>query len=481
MKTILELEGRYLGRSWHPGRSSFDVISPANGKVIGSAAECGAAEAAEAAGVAEDAFRRWRTTTAFERSEILERWARLMLENEGALAELMSAEMGKPIRESRGEVRYAAGFVKWYAEEAKRVFGEAFPSHVANKRLYALRQPVGPVFGVTPWNFPVAMVTRKAAPALAAGCTFILKPAEQSPLSALMSAQLWLDAGGPPGTLQVLTASDPVPLADALLADPRIRKVTFTGSTAVGKILYRKSADTVKRISLELGGHAPLIVFDDADLEAAVRESIACKYRNSGQTCVCTNRIYVQRGIADAFTRAFAAASDRLRVGDPSDDASDIGPLVDAQGLAKVEEHLSDALEKGATVVTGGSVIQGLYFKPTVITGVTREMLLMNEETFGPVAPITVFDEEGEIVRLANDTPYGLAAYVFTNDLSRAHRMAEALDYGIVGINDGVPSTPQAPFGGVKQSGIGREGGSWGIEEYLEIKYVSVGIRGTAG
>jgi len=476
MEQIKELEGRYLGDGWRHGNDTFEVTSPATGKVIGLAAECGVAEAVEAADVADKAFAGWRAKTAFERSALLERWADLMLEHKAELASLMSAEMGKPIRESLGEVVYAAGFVKWYAEEAKRTYGETFPSHVGGKRLYALRQPVGPVFGVTPWNFPVAMVTRKAAPALAAGCTFILKPAEQSPLSALLTAKLWSEAGGPSGTLQVLTASDPVPLSDTLMADSRIRKVTFTGSTAVGKILYRKSAETVKRISLELGGHAPLIVFDDADLEVAVREAIACKYRNSGQTCVCTNRIYVQRGIADAFTQAFAAASNQLLVGDPSEDATDIGPLVDHQGLEKVEEHLKDALAKGATVVSGGSVIEGLYFRPTVITGVKPDMLLMNEETFGPVAPIAIFDDEPEIVRLANDTPYGLAAYVFTNDLSRAHRMAEALDYGIVGINDGVPSTPQAPFGGVKQSGIGREGGKWGLDEYLEIKYVSVGV-----
>jgi len=389
----------------------------------------------------------------------------------------MSAEMGKPIREARGEVVYSAGFVKWYAEEAKRVYGEAVPSHAGHKRLFALRQPVGPVFGVTPWNFPVAMVTRKAAPALAAGCTFILKPAEQSPLSALLTADLWLEAGGPAGTLQVLPASDPVPLSDALMADERIRKVTFTGSTEVGKILYRKSADTVKRLSLELGGHAPLIVCDDADLEIAVREAVACKYRNSGQTCVCTNRIYVQRGIAKAFTEAFTAASNQLKVGDPASEDTDIGPLVDAQGLAKVNQHLQDAVAKGAEVVSGGSAVEGLFFQPTVVINVTPDMLMMQEETFGPVAPIIEFDSIDEAVRLANDTPFGLAAYVFTNDLSRALKVAEALEYGIVGVNDGVPSTPQAPFGGVKQSGIGREGGPWGIDEYLEIKYVSLGLR----
>src|SRR5690606_19008424 len=376
-----------------------------------------------------------------ERSAILDRWAALIVEHTDELASVMSAEMGKPIREARGEVVYSAGFVKWYAEEAKRVYGEAFPSHVAHKRLFALRQPVGPVFGVTPWNFPIAMVTRKAAPALAAGCTFILKPAEQSPLSALLTADLWLEAGGPVGTLQVLPASDPVPLSDALLADERIRKVTFTGSTEVGKILYRKSADTVKRISLELGGHAPLIVCDDADLDIAVREAIACKYRNAGQTCVCTNRIYVQRGIAAAFTEAFTAASNLLRVGDPAAEDTDIGPLVDDQGLDKVKRHLQDAVAKGGKIVSGGEAIEGLYFQPTVVTGVSVDMLMMQEETFGPVAPIIEFDTIEEAVRLANDTPYGLAAYLFTNDLSRALKVAEELEYGIVGINDGVPST----------------------------------------
>mgnify|MGYP001226940256 CR=1 FL=1 len=476
MKQLTDVGSHYLGTSWAPLGTSFEVRSPATGQVIARVADCGPAEADAAAAAATTAFAQWRRTTAFERSAILERWAALMLEHKDELAAVMSAEMGKPIKEARGEVVYAAGFVKWYAEEAKRVYGEAFPSHVGTKRLFALRQPVGPVFGVTPWNFPIAMVTRKAAPALAAGCTFILKPAEQSPLSALLTADLWLEAGGPAGTLQVLPASDPVPLSDALMADDRIRKVTFTGSTEVGKILYRKSADTVKRISLELGGHAPLIVCDDADLEIAVREAIACKYRNAGQTCVCTNRIYVQRGIAPAFTEAFVAASNRLRVGDPSEESTDIGPLVDAQGLEKVNRHLHDAVSKGATIVSGGSTVEGLYFQPTVVTDVTVDMLMMQEETFGPVAPIIEFDTIDEAVRLANDTPFGLAAYLFTNDLSRALKVAEELEYGIVGINDGVPSTPQAPFGGVKQSGIGREGGHWGIDEYLEVRYVSVGV-----
>ena len=476
MKQLTEIGGRYLADDWVLLGKTFEVRSPATGQVIAEVADCGADEAVAAAEASERAFTAWRSTTAFERSSILTRWAALMLEHADELAAVMSAEMGKPIKEARGEVAYAAGFVTWYAEEAKRVHGETFPSQAGSKRLFALRQPVGPVYAVTPWNFPIAMVTRKAAPALAAGCTFILKPAEQSPLSALLTADLWLEAGGPAGTLQVLPASDPVPLSDALMADERIRKITFTGSTEVGKILYRKSADTVKRISLELGGHAPLIVCDDADLEVAVREAVACKYRNAGQTCVCTNRIYVQRGIAAAFTEAFTAASQRLRVGDPADETTDIGPLVDEQGLEKVNRHLQDAVTKGAAIVTGGKAVEGLYFEPTVVTNVTADMLMMREETFGPVAPIIEFDTVEEAVQLANDTPFGLAAYVFTNDLSRAFKVAEALEYGIVGVNDGVPSTPQAPFGGVKQSGIGREGGQWGIEEYLEVKYVSVGV-----
>ncbi len=477
MSAIEDIGTRYLGREWESAPATFEVRSPATGEVVARVADCGAEEARRAADVATEAFAAWRQTTAFERSALLERWADLMMERQEELARAMTSEMGKPIKESRGEVAYAAGFVRWYAEEAKRVVGETIQSQFGHKRLFALKQPVGPVFAVTPWNFPLAMVTRKAAPALAAGCTFILKPAEQSPLSALLAADLWREAGGPEGTLQVLPASDPVPVSKALMADPRVRKMTFTGSTEVGRILYRQAADTVKRISLELGGHAPLIVFDDADLDVAVTQTVACKYRNAGQTCVCTNRIYVQRGVAEEFTRAFAAASQALKVGDPMSDDTDVGPLVDAQGLAKVRSHLEDATAKGARVVSGGRSLEGLYFQPTVVTDVTADMLMMREETFGPVAPLLTFEDEDEAIRLANDSPYGLAAYLFTNDVSRAFRVAEALDYGIVGVNDGVPSTPQAPFGGVKQSGVGREGGHWGIEEYLEVKYLSLGLR----
>ena len=467
---------RYLTDTWHEAKRTFKVTNPATGETVAEVADCGANEAAQAAETATAAFETWKATTAFERSEILTRWHDLVLANQDDLARTMTEEMGKPIKESRGEIAYAAGFVKWYAEEAKRVYGETMPSHVADKRLLALKQPVGPVFAVTPWNFPAAMVTRKAAPALAAGCTFILKPAEQTPLSALHLAALWEEAGGPAGTLQVLPCRDPVELSDTLLADPRIRKITFTGSTEVGKILYKKAADTVKKISLELGGHAPFIVFEDADIERAVTEAMACKYRNAGQTCVCTNRIYVQASVLDTFTERYAAAARQLTVGDPLDASTDIGPLVDAQGLEKVKAHVADALQKGAELVTGGHALGGFYFEPTVLTGITSDMLLMSEETFGPVAPVISFDTEDEAVRLANDTPYGLAAYFYTNDLSRAFRVAEALDYGIIGVNDGVPSTPYVPFGGVKQSGLGREGGHWGIDEYLETKYVSLGL-----
>jgi succinate-semialdehyde dehydrogenase/glutarate-semialdehyde dehydrogenase len=474
MTTLASIERRFYTDGWHESARTFTVTSPVTLEPLAEIADCGAEEARQAASIAWEAFTSWRTTTAFERSAILMRWFDLMMENREDLAVTMSREMGKPIKESRGEVAYAAGFVKWYAEEAKRTYGTVIPSHSAAKRLLALQQPVGPVYAITPWNFPAAMITRKAAPALAAGCTFIVKPAEQTPLSALKLAELWQQAGGPPGTLQVLPALDPVPISDALFEDPRIRKVTFTGSTEVGKILYRKSADTVKKISLELGGHAPYLVFADADIDLAVREVIACKFRNAGQTCVCVNRLYVQAPILEEFTERYVAAARELRMGDPLQEATDVGPLVNRQGLEKVIEHVEDAIAKGAHVALGGSAGEGLFFEPTVLTNVTGDMRLMHEETFGPVAPILSFDTEDEAVSLANDTPYGLAGYFYTNDLSRAFRVSEALEYGIVGVNDGVPAVPHTPFGGVKQSGLGREGGPWGIEEYLEVKYVSM-------
>jgi succinate-semialdehyde dehydrogenase/glutarate-semialdehyde dehydrogenase len=471
-----DTQDRYLTDDWHDAAKTYRIVNPANGQEVAEVADCGAAEAEQAAEVAAHAFESWKKTTAYERAAMLERWSALILEHQEELAKVMTLEMGKPISESRGEVAYAAGFVKWYAEEAKRVYGETIPSQAAHKRLLAIKQPVGVAFAITPWNFPAAMVTRKAAPALAAGCTFILKPAEQTPLSALHLAALWQEAGGPQGVLQVLPAEDPVPLSDALIADPRVRKLTFTGSTEVGKLLYGKAAATVKRISLELGGHAPYLIFADADLEQAAKEAIACKFRNAGQTCVCTNRIYVHADIFEEFSRIYTAEVEKLQVGDPLEDTTQVGPLVNEQGLEKVKTHVKDAVDKGAQVVTGGKPLEGLYFQPTVLTGIKGDMKLMHEETFGPVAPLLSFEDELEAVRLANDTPYGLAAYLYTRDLGRAFRVSEGLEYGIIGVNDGVPSSPQAPFGGVKASGVGREGGKWGIEEYLEVKYISFNL-----
>ena len=470
------IEARYLTDAWHSSPATFSVTSPASGELLGRAANCGVDEAKAAIDIAWEAFASWRQVTPFERGEVLRRWTQLMLEHREELAQLMSSEMGKTIREARGEAGYAASFADWYAEEGKRTYGSWIPSHAAGKRLLSVRQPVGPVYAVTPWNFPAAMITRKAAPALAAGCTMILKPAEQTPFTALRLAELWIQAGGPPGTLQVLPTLDPVPLTEVMMRDARIRKVTFTGSTEVGRILYRQSAETIKKISLELGGHAPYLVFNDADLDKAVREVTACKFRNNGQTCVCTNRVYVQEGIHDAFVERFAAAVRSLNLGDPFDESTDIGPLVDEAGMAKVEAHVGDAVAQGARVVVGGSRREGLFYLPTLITGVKAGMKLLEEETFGPVAPVLSFATEEEGIRLANATPFGLAAYLYTQDLARALRVSEALDYGIVGVNDGIPAAAHVPFGGVKQSGIGREGGPWGIEEYLETKYISLGI-----
>jgi succinate-semialdehyde dehydrogenase / glutarate-semialdehyde dehydrogenase len=470
-------EGQFFTGQWRKAKKTYTIKNPATGKTLAKVAECTSTDAAQAAATAFESFQTWRKKTAFERSEIMLKWFDLMMKNQEDLARTMTQEMGKPIKESRGEVAYAASFIKWYAEEAKRVHGETFPSAAGQKRLMAIKQPVGPVYAITPWNFPLAMVTRKAAPALAVGCTFILKPAEQTPLSALNLAALWEEAGGPAGTLQVLTASNPVPVSDTLLSDPRIRKITFTGSTEVGKLLYKKSADTVKKISLELGGHAPFLVFEDADMEQAVKEAIACKFRNTGQTCVCTNRIYVHSGIADEFAKRYAEAASNLKVGDPLESTTDLGPLVSKEGLQKVKFHVQDAVSKGAKILTGGKSIKGLYFEPTVLTNVDDDMQMMYEETFGPVAPIATFDTDEEAIQMANDTPYGLASYIYTNDLSRAFKVSEALEYGIVGVNDGIPSVAHAPFGGVKESGLGREGGHWGLEEYLEVKYISMSLH----
>lgn len=468
----------YLGGKWHKTPKTFALKSPYSGEKIADVADCGETEAKAAADAAVEAFKAWRAKTGHERGKILRKWFDLLVAHQEELGQLTALEMGKPITEAKGEVLYAASFVEWCSEESSRINGELIQSRFPNKRQMAVYEPVGPVYAVTPWNFPTSMITRKAAPALAAGCTIILKPAEQTPLCALYLAKLWEEAGGPAGTLQVLPALDPVPVSRALMEDMRIRKITFTGSTPVGKLLYRQAADTLKRISLELGGHAPLLIFEDADIEAAVKFTLLCKYRNAGQTCVSANRLYVHKKLEADFADALANAVEGLRVGDPLDPATQIGPLVEQQGLDKVVAHVEDAVSQGARVKTGGKALGGLMYAPTVLTGVKPGMRILEEETFGPVAPLIPFESEEEAIRWANDTDYGLAAYLWTKDLARAFRVAEALEYGIVGVNDPVPSAMGAnlPFGGYKNSGIGREGGRWGLEEYLETKLISIGL-----
>ncbi|MBJ7262421.1 MAG: NAD-dependent succinate-semialdehyde dehydrogenase [Burkholderiaceae bacterium] len=472
----LRLGARLDGENYLPG-ATFAVVNPHTGAIYAEVADCSANDARRAVDASHRAFQSWRQVSPFERARLLQAWHDEILRQQERLALAMVNEMGKPLAQARGEVAYAAAYISLYAEEAKRIHGETFSTTATHKRLSATRIPVGPVYAITPWNFPAAMITRKLAPALAAGCTAIVKPAEQSPVTAIILAEIWEQVGGPAGTLQVIPARDPVPVSKVVFDDARVRKLTFTGSTEVGRRLYQEAARTIKKVSLELGGHAPFLIFEDADIDQAVEEVVACKFRNSGQTCVCTNRIYVQRAIVEAFSAKLAERTAKLKVGDPLDAATEIGPLVDGQGLAKVSEHVADAVAKGARVLTGGQAGPGFYYAPTVLADVTPDMRIMTEETFGPVAPITVFDTEEEAVRAANDTPFGLAAYLYTHDLSRAYRVSEALEYGIVGINDGAPASAQAPFGGVKDSGLGREGGHWGLEEYLDIKYTSIALK----
>ncbi len=468
----------FINNAWQDTNKHYKLTSPSTGKVIAEITDCGETEARAALEASVKAFETWRDTTSYERANIMRRWHAAILRDEQEIATLIATEMGKPVTEALGEARYAATFIEWYAEEAKRMYGEIIPSQFNHKKLFVTKHPVGPVYAVTPWNFPAAMATRKVAPALAAGCTFVLKPAEQSPLTALKLAALWLEVGGPAGVFQVLPCEDPIPVSKIFMEDARVRKVTFTGSTEVGKILTKQSADTLKRVSMELGGHAPYLIFEDADIEQAAKDVVACKFRNAGQTCVCTNRVYVQRSIVEKFTVVLAEHVAKLKIGDPLDGTTQIGPIVDAQGLAKVKTHVADALAKGAKAVIGGNAKEGLYFEPTVLSGVTNDMIIMTEETFGPVAPIVAFDTEAEVLAAANNTPFGLAAYVWTRDISRAMRVSAKLEYGIVGLNDPLPATAQAPFGGIKNSGFGREGGHWGLEEYLYTKYISLALQG---
>ncbi len=454
---------------------TFPVTNPATGDVIATVPNCGAAETGRAVLAADKALKSWRETTAAERSHILRRWFDLMMANQEDLAALMTAEQGKPLAESRGEIAYAASFVEWFAEEAKRAYGQVIPSPFKDRQIVVTKEPVGVCAAITPWNFPSAMITRKVAPALAAGCTIVLKPAEQTPLSALALVELAGRAGLPAGVFNVVTG-EAVAIGGVMTASPLVRKLTFTGSTEVGRLLMRQCAGTVKKMSLELGGNAPFIVFDDADLDAAVAGAIASKYRNAGQTCVCSNRFLVQDGIYDAFAAKLAAAVARLRVGDGTQDGVSQGPLIDAAAINKVEELVQDALAKGARIVIGGQrhELGGTWYQPTILADVTPAMAVAREEIFGPVAPLFRFQTEAEAVLMANDTEFGLAAYFYSKDHGRAWRISRQLEYGMVGVNTGLLSTEVAPFGGVKQSGIGREGASQGLDEYLETKYLAL-------
>jgi succinate-semialdehyde dehydrogenase/glutarate-semialdehyde dehydrogenase len=456
---------------------TFPVEDPSTGEHLADVPRMGETETRRALEAAAEAFPAWRRLLARERGRILRDWAQAMMDNQEALSRLLTLEQGKPVAESRAEIAYAASFLEWFGEEGKRVYGDTIPTYMHDRRIVVTKEPVGVTAGITPWNFPAAMVTRKAAPALAAGCTMVLKPAEQTPLSALAVARLGLEAGLPEGVLGIVTgaAEDAPVIGRVLTGSPLVRKLGFTGSTEVGKLLMAQCADGVKKVSLELGGNAPFVVFDDADLDAAVAGALLCKYRNSGQTCISANRIYVQDTIYDAFVERLAAAASGLAVGRGLDPETNVGPLIEQAAIEKVQRHVEDALDRGGELVTGGESLGGLFYAPTVISGVPREAAMVNEETFGPVAALARFSGEDEAIAMANDTPYGLAAYFYSRDIGRIWRVSEALEYGILGINTGFISTEVAPFGGVKESGIGREGSKYGIDEWLEIKYLCMG------
>ncbi|ARS52385.1 NAD-dependent succinate-semialdehyde dehydrogenase [Kushneria konosiri] len=466
-----------IGDQWQEGRQQFAVNNPATGELVANVADLGAEETRAAVAAAETAMADWRKVPAKERSRLLRRWFDLVVENTDALARLMTLEQGKPLAEARGEVGYGASFIEFYAEEAKRIAGETLPGHGADKRILVMREPIGVVAAITPWNFPLAMITRKCAPALAAGCTVVIKPAEATPLTALALAALALEAGIPQGAINVVTAKSPAAVGEVLTTDPRVRKVSFTGSTPVGKKLLAQCASTVKKTAMELGGNAPFIVFDDADLDAAVEGAIASKYRNAGQTCVCTNRFLVQSSVYDAFVEKLAARVRELKVGNGMEEGTIIGPLINQAAVDKVSVHVSDALDKGARLVEGGQAhaLGHSFYAPTVLADVTPEMAVAREETFGPLAAVFRFDQDDQAIAMANDTPFGLAAYFYARDYKRIWQVMEALEYGMVAVNEGLLSTELAPFGGIKESGLGREGSHHGLEEFTELKYVCLG------
>ena len=455
-------------------KKTFPVYNPASGECIANLPDMGVQETKEAIDVAENAQKDWAAKTGKERSVIIRKWYDLIIENKDDLSIILTTEMGKPIAEAAGEIQYGASFVEWFAEEAKRVYGDTIPGHQSDKRIVVIKQPVGVVGAITPWNFPNAMITRKVAPAFAVGCSVVLRPPKQTPLSALSLAYLAHEAGIPKGVFNVVVGTDSSGMGKELCQNEKVRKLTFTGSTEVGRILMRQCSDQIKKVSLELGGNAPFIVFDDADIDAAVAGAMISKYRNAGQTCVCANRIYVQDSVYDEFAKKLKKATEELKVGNGFDEGVTTGPLIDINGLEKVEEHIQDAVSKGATILAGGdrSPLGGSYFNPTILTEVTASMKVAKEETFGPLAPLFRFSSIEDVIKSANDTEFGLAAYFYAKDLSRVWRVAEALEYGIVGINTGLISTEIAPFGGIKQSGIGREGSKYGIDDFLEIKYL---------
>ncbi|MDQ2094094.1 NAD-dependent succinate-semialdehyde dehydrogenase [Rhodalgimonas zhirmunskyi] len=477
--TLLRTQA-YVAGQWVDGEGgkTFDVTNPARGDVIAQVADLSRAQVAEAIAKAEAAQKDWATWTGKERANVLRKWFDLMMENQDDLATILTAEMGKPLAEAKGEIAYGASFIEFFAEEAKRIYGDMIPGHQRDKRIMVLKQPIGVCASITPWNFPNAMITRKVGPALAAGCSMVARPAKETPLSALVLGELATRAGLPEGIFSVVTSSSASEIGKEFCENHTVRKLTFTGSTEVGRILLRQAADQVMKCSMELGGNAPFIVFDDADLDAAVEGAIMCKFRNNGQTCVCANRIYVQAGVYDAFAEKLTDRLKQMKVGDGLEAGTDFGPLINEDAVDKVNEHIEDATSKGAEVIFGGSRhnLGGTFFQPTIVKNVTQEMQVAQDETFGPMAPLFKFEDEDEVIAMANDTIFGLASYFYAKDLSRVYKVAEALEYGIIGVNTGIISTEVAPFGGVKQSGLGREGSHYGIEEFLELKYVCLSV-----